>query len=262
MKIIDAKTLSKPYRVPSSLASRCANLEGRIATLDSYYKDRVHETYGLELRLSGAILTGAASAKQFTASDLPKVPMSNPPLPLLLFRPAFEPVVHAFWSPLSTPVQPTPLVADLASGLCGQATLVRSSFLCSETAADGSAISYARPERILDLLDRRNSRQPEQSGGALAWAFARFLDFSSIQPFPEGNGRTARALLVLDLASQLGISAPCLPLGPVFLLNAGTLQHHFRSVYLGGSRDPFFSFFLDLLDWALRAALVHRSRTA
>lgn len=109
--------------------------------------------------------------------------------------------------------------------------------------ASGQRLQFAdaaevRP-RLARLLDDFNT--PLAGRLPLAHATLLYIDFLTIHPFKDGNGRMARLLFQLSLAKTCGLRAPVVPLMPYLKAN-GTramhayLQYELRSngVYLAG----------------------------
>ena len=70
---------------------------------------------------------------------------------------------------------------------------------------------YTPVESMASQLETRANRDVGVIGTRLGWAIHRLVDFMSIHPLEDGNGRVARCLFLLDLAEQLGLATPCIP---------------------------------------------------
>ena len=83
--------------------------------------------------------------------------------------------------------------------------------------------AYAPLDQVDRRLERLGSLDLQQFKDAKDWAAARFVAFVQAHPFADGNGRTGRALIQLDLGAAALIDAPVLPLGPVMYAHAPTI---------------------------------------
>lgn len=114
-------------------------------------------------------------------------------------------------------------------------------------------------EALLDAYHRW-----EQQGGlpALGMIGCFLQDFICIHPFPEGNGRMARLLLVLLLLRSGFSMADRLLLEDTIRRNRGKLIAAERQSQMGwyaGTNDylPIMAFYLDILGWCYQEMLSH-----
>lgn len=230
---------------------RATDIECRIRATDERHAHAPHRLYGLSLRVCGAVLNGAIPEDDLVAHGHHSA--GTGPRPLLL-RPAPEPIVHSYWGTLTRPQQSTADICQLASCLYTTGRELRKSPASSTGIPDEPITQFADADSIERLLQQRRERRRAAGVSTLQWAFLRFLDFNSIHPFSDGNGRTARALLMLDIGGGLGLCAPCLPFDPVVYLNSYGFTHYYRRLHVANEWQPFFGFFLDIVERTIGAA--------
>ena len=114
------------------------------------------------------------------------------------------------------------------------------------------------PDSISAAWEVRANRSEDR--GPYARAFQRFLDFTQIHPFHDGNGRCARALLAYDLAKIVGDhSIAMLPLGPFTYLSSTQLLAGYGRIDSHGDDEAFFAcmskILMDCCDYILSGDL-------
>lgn len=122
----------------------------------------------------------------------------NPPLKRLISRPSVEAVL------LTSGVAPVVSNQDLkllARALTGCEPEIRNTALQSAPGSRGGRTQYPDPGMIRSLLAERLSRGPRTN---LLKALTLYYALNVIHPFDDGNGRTARAVLMLDLSALFG----------------------------------------------------------
>lgn len=112
---------------------------------------------------------------------------------------------------------PLGVIAELARHLAGVEAF--RSARCSAANPEASLLVEYENHRVIrkrvDALCRRIVSQ-----GALPpiyFAIGAMMEFLTIHPFPDGNGRVARGLFQLVLADKLDLPAPVFPLLPLML---------------------------------------------
>ena len=84
------------------------------------------------------------------------------------------------------------------------------------------------------------------------WRFANFLAF---HPFRDGNGRTARVLLLRDMSQLLNGAFVSAPIGAVIYAWQPIFIHTLRQIYTGS--EEAWSNFVSLMVEIVCAAFVH-----
>lgn len=148
----------------------------------------------------------------------------------LFARPAVEPILLANWDKLSN-FQITELqLGALCSLLCGTDQYARS----GESFGLDQQLDVRFEEAELakswwsDI--QRVANTPELEHLLPTYVYARTI---MAHPFPDGNGRLARALLLSSLASKANLQAPVIALAPAFYKNAAAIADGLRTL----SRD-------------------------
>lgn len=250
-EILDARSLPRDAAAVGVFSERARAIEQRIRALDSTLQECPHRSYGLEIRLAGAILHGSIPREQLVLDGHPRAGTGPRPLRRLLLRPSPEPIVHSYWESLGGSRQPIERISRLASCLYSDERRLRTtSATTARTPADPLRFRYPEAQAVVGALERRAERERGEGVSALQWAFCRFVDFNVAHPFTDGNGRTARALLVLDLAGSLGLRTPCLPLAPIAYLSSPAFCHYYRVLGVEGAWHEFYRLFLDLVEAA------------
>lgn len=171
---------------------------------------------GNELRLAHAMASGAFKP------ELEMAPLEPAALGHMLrrslLRPAVEPVLSALWHRLMAPSIEMVPVTTLASSLLGaRAALRKRGEIGPQGPVEGVQMLFEPAERTAEWLPWINAALALPQGG-LATPAALFAGTILFHPLIDGNGRLARALFQLGLARAFGLSAPSIPLTPIFYL--------------------------------------------
>jgi hypothetical protein len=147
----------------------------------------------------------------------------------LCLRPAVEPLLLAHWEKLKSFEMTEAQMASFCSLLCGsrQQARPRDSYGLWDT-----DVRFEPPEVARAWLTdiRRVANDPELRPLLPVYSYARTI---IAHPYPDGNGRLARAMLSAALAREAGLSAPILPLAPAFYKNGAKVAEAICSL----SRD-------------------------
>jgi hypothetical protein len=174
----------------------------------------------------------------------------------LFVRPAVEPLLLAEWHKLESFEMTEPQLASLCSMLCGskQEARARNSYGLWE----GGDVRFEPPERARHWWDdiRAVVHTPELAPLLPAYAFARTI---IAHPYPDGNGRLARALVHASLARTGGLNAPVLPLAPAFYMNGTKVAAALRELSSGGDWNQFNRTFHQVLETAVELSRAVRS---
>jgi Fic family protein len=100
------------------------------------------------------------------------------------------------------------------------------------------------------------ANDPQLSTLLPAYAFARTI---IAHPFPDGNGRLARALVHAALARTYDLNAPVLPLAPAFYMHAGKVALALRHLSDSGDWNRFAAVFRIVLEEARRLDQLSRN---
>lgn len=253
-RTIRAKVLEDAFRFSAPMSERALLLEEEIMRLDESFSRLPHLTYGAEIRLAGAFVNGALPVEGFKIAGRAS-PTINIPSPRRLFaRPPVEPVAHFYQSHRELLHQDQKTIEDIASRLYGAPRTYRTKSVASRRDRRGIKTVYTPVESMASQLETRANRDVGVIGTRLGWAIHRLVDFMSIHPLEDGNGRVARCLFLLDLAEQLGLATPCIPLAPIYYLNADAMVYFIRRMYLLGNPDHVLAFYLDAVALAIKAA--------
>lgn len=149
----------------------------------------------------------------------------------LCLRPAAEPLLFAHWDKLKSFAMTDEQMASFCSLLCGarQQARTRDSYGLWE----GADVAFEPPQVARTwLADIRNvASNPELRALLPAYAYARTI---IAHPYPDGNGRLARAMLHGALAREADLSAPILPLAPAFFKNGAKVAEAIRTLSPNG----------------------------
>lgn len=172
----------------------------------------------------------------------------------LLLRPSVEPLLLARWNQLKSFDMTEPQLASLCSLLCGgskQQARTKDSFgLWGDQTvrfepADQAKSWWADIQSV--------ARNAELSPLLPAYCFARTI---IAHPYPDGNGRLARALVHAALARTIKYDAPFLPLAPTFYMNGTKVAAALRNLSDTGDWDAFNAVFWRVIEGA--QALISR----
>jgi hypothetical protein len=163
----------------------------------------------------------------------------------LCVRPAIEPLVLAHWEKLISFGMSEPQVANFSSLLCGskQRARTRNSYGLWE---DGD-VRFESAELARHWWEDIQSVANNQELAPLlpAYCFARTI---IAHPYPDGNGRLARALVHAALARVAGLNAPALPLAPAFYMNGAKVALALRQLSETGDWQQFNAVFVRVID--------------
>lgn len=173
----------------------------------------------------------------------------------LMLRPAVEPLLLARWNKLKSFEMTEAEMASFCSLLCGSKQQARTRD--SYGLWDGGDVRFEPAEQAASWWTdiRAVANDPQLSSLLPAYAFARTI---IAHPFPDGNGRLARALVHASLARIYDLNAPVLPLAPAFYMHGGKVAAALRQLSDSGDWEQFATVFRVVLDEASR--LAKRSR--
>jgi len=100
------------------------------------------------------------------------------------------------------------------------------------------------PDRIIECLGAFETYLHNRSPVLLKAALAH-VQFESIHPFLDGNGRLGRLLITLLLCSELVLTEPILYLSLYFKSNRSRYYDLLQAVRIDGAWDEWLTFFLD-----------------
>ena len=191
----------------------CKKIEEKLLNFMVNEKLFPEKLFGLELRVAYLL-----AEKQITFNpslELPSIPSSGlKNYRKFLLRPAHEPILWSYKDVLLQTIHNNGQLEELASCLFGRKVTYRQSDAKTKPDRKNIVRIFPKSTNVLALLNKRACRQ--QSKYKLFWAISRFVDFNIIHPFLNGNGRTARALLLHDLSIIFNNNwLLFLPLGPV-----------------------------------------------
>lgn len=169
----------------------------------------------------------------------------------LCLRPAVEALLLAHWNKLKSFDLAEPQLANLCSLMCGTKQQARTHD--SYGLMDGADVRFEPAERARRWWNDIRSVAARQNMAPLlpAYTFARTI---IAHPYPDGNGRLARALVHAALARTTDYSAPLLPLAPAFYMNAGKVAAALRELSGTGDWERFNATFTDVLAHAAELA--------
>lgn len=201
-------------------------------------------TIGLELRVAFAMIGKIIVSDSDNSFWLRKCRE-------LCVRPAIEPLVLAHWAKLTTFRMTEPQVANFSSLLCGskQQARTRDSYGLWE---DGD-VRFEPAEQARHWWEDIQSvaNDPQLAPLFPSYCFARTI---IAHPYPDGNGRLARALVHAALARTTGMNAPALPLAPAFYMNGAKVGLGLRRLSETGDWQAFNTVFVRLIEDAHRLA--------
>lgn len=200
---------------------------------------------GLELRIAFASigqLIDATSDNSFWLSKSRE----------LMLRPAVETLLLAHWEKLKSFELTEPQLANLCSMLCGgtrQQARTRDHY----GLWDRGNVKFEPAEVAARWWDdiQGIANKAELAPLLPAYCFARTI---IAHPYPDGNGRLARALVHAALARTADYAAPALPLAPAFYMNGTKVAHALRDLSDTGDWDVFNAVFAHVLNDAAKLA--------
>lgn len=204
------------------------------------------DAIGLELRVAFTIIASGDSADDEHSFWRRKCRE-------LILRPAVEPLLLAHWSKLKSLEMTELQVASFSSLQVGSKVEARTKHCYGLW--DGGNVRFEAADQARTWWKdiQAVASEPELASILPAYAFARTI---IAHPYPDGNGRLARALVHASLARTAGLSAPALPLAPAFYLNATEVAAGLRNLSATGDWNAFSRVFDRVLGAAV--ALVRR----
>lgn len=173
----------------------------------------------------------------------------------LLLRPAVEPLILARWEKLKSFEMTEPELADFCSLLCAskQGARTKDSYGLWE----GSDVRFEPADKAMTWWNdiRVVVDDPDLSPLLPAYGFARTI---IAHPYPDGNGRLARALVHAALARTAHYSAPFLPLAPAFYMNGAKVAAALRRLSYTGDWQGFNDVFQSVLNCAANLSRCYR----
>jgi hypothetical protein len=154
----------------------------------------------------------------------------------LMLRPATEPLLLARWAKLKSFEISEAEMASFCSLLCGSRQLARTRD--SHGLWDGGNVRFEPAElaRTWWRDIQSAASRPELAPLLPAYCFARTI---IAHPYPDGNGRLARALVHAALTRTQGLKGPVLPLAPAFYKNRAKVAAALRALSANGDWDRF-----------------------
>lgn len=168
------------------------------------------DCFGLELRLAGHIAEGG-DVLDWTGAAAPAG--YDCVVRRFFLRPASEPIIWSWWDNLDRRKRGLADVTGICDCLLGAPARQRD-YVRSGRGGYAPLVTIEARLQALSALEIADFADP------VDWAAARFVAFVQAHPFADGNGRTGRALIQLDLRAAGLLSAPVLPLGPVMYAHA------------------------------------------
>lgn len=167
----------------------------------------------------------------------------------LCLRPAVEPLLLAHWENLKSFDMTEPQLATLGSLLSASKQEARTRG--SHGLWDGGNVRFEPPEQARQWWSdvQAIANNPELAPLLPAYSFARTI---IAHPYPDGNGRLARALVHAALARTTEYSAPILPLAPAFYMNGAKVAVALRQLSDTGDWAKFNAVFQHVLDHAFQ----------
>lgn len=110
---------------------------------------------------------------------------------------------------------------------------------------------YPVPERLPELMDQWRALPLQAAPHPLAWAMLRYLALVLIHPYPDGNGRMARAVLEIDLSRITGRAIAPLSLSPFIHNDIHGLAEAVVDTHRRTTNQPLFSWLARLFQTRL-----------
>lgn len=253
---LEFKKISSVYHTDSSITAFAPEddwvqasqiLEKKIVTFSESEGNRPPNCFGKELR-SAYLLERMDERKE---AYLKRFPIGRrPSIRRFFLRPAFEPIVCSYADEFRTPQYNFEAVEDIASVLFGRKRKVRLDKSTTKP-RNGVVTKFPNPATIPYLWGQRNSRTLLTYDTPLAWALNRYLDFLQIHLFKDGNGRTARSLLLIDMAQALKIEVPYMPLGPFTYMYSSSVVRSYVAMMTSNDSRSFYWLMLRIINDAL-----------
>ncbi|MBO6505499.1 MAG: Fic family protein [Kordiimonadaceae bacterium] len=185
----------------------------RIANFAQYLRGQEYRCFGNDIYLAGMVEAGKLVF--VTPNGFPSASMLHSSPKPLYVRPSAEPIVHEFWEDMVVDQPDKETVRQLGSCLYGAPFRYRTNKLKTDQDLDGLYSVFPNSEDPDSLIDEYWQLIPRQASDTLEACLVRYFNFVALHPFSDGNGRTARALLMADLARTAECSFVYLPLAVV-----------------------------------------------
>ena len=140
---------------------------------------------------------------------------------------------------------------QLVSALVGVEVPNRSGPIHTEADPDGVSTVFPEAEDAKGWLDRVRSQVEADNLTPFTSACFSYAVVALNHPFPDGNGRLARAFFHGALGRSLGLTCPFIPLGPICYLHHRRLGAGLRSLSATGDWEPFVGMMADFTSEAL-----------
>lgn len=222
-------------------------LEKKITKFASLKCNKPPNCFGQEIR-SSYVLEQISKRKDVYLNRFPRG--RRPSIRRFFLRPASEPIACSYAGEFRCSQHSLELVGDLASVLFGRKREVRSNKLTTRP-RNGIVTEFPEPSKIKHLWEQRNCRDLLDYKSSLAWALNRYLDFLQIHLFKDGNGRTARSLLIFDMAYALRIELPYIPLGPFTYMYSPLVIRSYVEMMTTNDNKDFYWVMLNIINDSL-----------
>ena len=199
-----------------------------------------HRVPGMERRCAAAILVNPAWTSAAT------------PVPFQRFeeRPCFEAVLVDHWHDMTKRPLGRADYNRIASDLTGKPMAPRTGPTWCDSVSTGRPTEWPTAAVAAGWRERLTLGS-ETAVGAFAAAVFAYGQTILSHPYPDGNGRLARALFTTTLAREAGLAAPTLVLGPIFYANHKRLAAAVRTVGIVGEWGPLVEFLTRALEIGL-----------
>ncbi len=156
----------------------------------------------------------------------------------LCLRPAVEPLLLSHWRKLKNFEMDEKGIAAFCSMLHGSNQTLRT----GDSYGLWDNVRFESPDVARSWWSdiKTVAKDPQFATLLPAYAYARTI---IAHPFPDGNGRLARALVHASLARISDLSAPILPLAPAFYKHGGKIADAIRKLSGSGNWNEFASTF-------------------
>lgn len=223
-----APELTCPQPEPLQMAEAGALVELLAAIRHAAQDFSPIDTVGLELKVGllaiGGSLEASKADNEFWLRKCRE----------LSLRPAVEPLLLGYWGRLRHFDMTEPQIAAFCSLLSASRQTART----QDTYGlwEGSDIRFESVERAQSWWSdiQAAAQAPELKSLLPFYSYARTI---IAHPFPDGNGRLARALLLAALVRDTDISAPILPLAPAFYKNGASVAEALHRLSGDGDWD-------------------------
>jgi hypothetical protein len=227
--------------IPRNIRATWLNTSFGINKLDDDLKHPV-ETIARELRIAFRAIAASDCALSDNAFWRRKCRE-------LLLRPAVEPLILANWKKLTSFEMTEPELANFCSLLCASKQRARTND--SYGLWEDADVRFEPAEKAISWWNdiRTVADRPGLYALLPAYCFARTV---MAHPYPDGNGRLARALVHAALARITNYKAPVLPLAPAFYMNGAKIAAALRRLSNTGDWEDFNEVIQEVLSCASR----------